>query len=402
MSQNDIFYKKYITYKNKYLRLKKQLGGYQDIEIYQKDDEDLFDMLKDIGDIYNGDIIQTLKNYIWGIMSKELGLARNLYTVDNIELYEKTKTGLYRKLTDKRFDTEPPVTAVWFELKKSVEPSKVPIKIVSGFDPTQPELGQEQKIVNKSGTFNLTIGGTFEGTIINGTQEFDQVRIEKAEGTLTTSDATTVGTINNYKLEGNGKIIYRSGSELEGLFVNGYLVKGTIKTPGGFVSEGIFINNHLNGKGKITSPSATEEGIFKNGELKQGTIKYSSGLTSTGSFINKKLNGNGKKEYVDVSVEEGIFKDDELNGLGRKEINRLGVYEGEFMNGKLVKGKKIIGGYVYEGNFNHTEKLDGENCKITTPDGHVLSGTCINDMVVRGKMINPDGTESIIDHGASK
>ena len=128
------------------------------------------------------------------------------------------------------------------------------------------------------------------------------------------------------------------------------------RTGSGFVYEGNWVDGKACGKGKLTfiwknQIGFVKEGEFKNDELNgQGkwtgyrddgkTISY----IHEGNFTNGKLNGQGKwTGYKDDGktisfIDEGNFTNYALNGQGKETRYRNGevdsVYEGEWVNGK--------------------------------------------------------------------
>jgi len=163
---------------------------------------------------------------------------------------------------------------------------------------------------------------------------------------------------------------------------NGYRI---YKSPNGYIAEGSFINNILNGDGKITYVNGRiVEGKFKNYMLNgEGKIIYASGCISEGFFINNKLNGRGKKTHVTKNgyyIEEGYFFDNKLNGEGKIKYvynDSIVIEEGYFINNKLNgRGiKNYSNGHIEEGIF-----IDGKLNKgiINYPDGNLFEGTYIN------------------------
>lgn len=69
-----------------------------------------------------------------------------------------------------------------------------------------------------------------------------------------------LGSLNNNKPQGVGKIIRANGSYYEGNFVNGVMQgQGKLSTYGGFIYEGEFKNGIARGKGKITYPESVKK-----------------------------------------------------------------------------------------------------------------------------------------------
>lgn len=99
------------------------------------------------------------------------------------------------------------------------------------------------------------------------------------------------GFLGIYKSSGYGKKIF-NGDVIEGFFVNNKLNgEGKLTFADGRVYEGFFVDNKLNGKGKLT---------------------FADGSVIEEFFVDYISNGEGKITFADGSVIEGIFEYDEI------------------------------------------------------------------------------------------
>ena len=162
---------------------------------------------------------------------------------------------------------------------------------------------------------------------------------------------------------GIGTYLFKDNSRAEGKWENGKL-KGKCKIfyASGNYYEGEMINNTKNGNGLYKTQEAEINGIF----------------------LNDTLNGKGKIIFSDKTIHEGIFKNDLLNGLGKIIFPDGSYYEGVFTNNYL-NGKGIYvfkNGDKYEGNFKNNER-HGDGV-IYFLKGGSLKGTWVNDNYISG------------------
>ena len=141
-------------------------------------------------------------------------------------------------------------------------------------------------------------------------------------------------------------------------------------SPSGWICEGEFKDERLNGQGKSISPNGwIEEGEFKDGKLNgQGKCMSADGWINEGEFKDGRLNGQGKCMSPNgYEINEGEFKDGKLNGQG-KRISPNGYEEGEFKDGRLNGQGKVSknGGNFKEGYFI-SGKLYNQKCKKYKP-----------------------------------
>lgn len=91
----------------------------------------------------------------------------------------------------------------------------------------------------------------------------------KSKGTLTYNEGkiTYTGTIVNYRMNGEGKLVYDNGDVYEGGFKNGVFEgQGKFVSNKGWTYEGAFKNGLADGKGTLTTKAKkTYKGTFKQG-----------------------------------------------------------------------------------------------------------------------------------------
>ena len=94
-------------------------------------------------------------------------------------------------------------------------------------------------------------------------------------------------------------------------------------------------------------------GEWKKGEWIQGTLTMEYGEKREGEFIDDELNGEGKITYSDGDIDEGEFKGNELNGEGKRTSKDGHIIEGKFKFGEPYVVHKITykDGTFYEGKF---------------------------------------------------
>ena len=90
-----------------------------------------------------------------------------------------------------------------------------------------------------------------------------------------------------------------------GDFVNGILCKGTVTFVDGHIEEGVRVNGHLNGPGKVTIPGKyVEEGEYDDSRLNgPGKVTFDDGQVQEGNFVNGVL-AKGTVTFVDGHTEE--------------------------------------------------------------------------------------------------
>jgi hypothetical protein len=161
--------------------------------------------------------------------------------------------------------------------------------------------------------------------------------------------------------------------------------KGTINYNKGDVYDGEFRDAEPHGIGKMTyKDGRVVEGIWENGEIAyegelangkphgRGKRIYSNGEVYEGEWKDGKRHGKGTYKWSNGDMYEGEWKNAEEHGRGIKKYSSGSSYEGDWENG-LKQGKgtfKWSDGYVYEGDWNENKKF-GKGIR-KRPDGSVV------------------------------
>ncbi len=348
-------YHKYLKYKNKYLKLKAQLGG-RDVNVYNKINSQLNYQIQ----LDPEDDIYILKNQI---LSK---IGFDNFTVDDIDVYPYKSS---RCTIPKLNEIDPDVSAVCVDVKKRPSVSAmVPKNIKTGIDP------YETPIDGQTGKFFIEDNVIFEGKVFKGIKYFNQrVLLEKAFGKVFDSDGSVYyGLFKNNLLNGPGRIVQFDGVIYQGQFADNQLNgQGKIIIPDGDTYDGAFVDNKLNGEGKISNDYETLSGEFVNNVLVRGEISNANGYFAKGSFVNMLLDGKGIKQYGDGEKQEGYFTQGKLNGQGKITLHNGIIIEGTFSDGeyhgKIIK--TYTDGVIEEATYSHGN-IQGK-IKVTHPDGSV-------------------------------
>lgn len=120
-----------------------------------------------------------------------------------------------------------------------------------------------------------------------------------------------------YRLEGKGVILMKSGEKREGLFKDG----------------------RLNGIGRVLYSNGDEYNGEFNDDKKHGKgvlLLKSKGVEYDGDFINDVKSGNGHEKYVFLNESYfGEFHDDKKEGNGIYTFSNNDTYKGEFKNDQM-------------------------------------------------------------------
>lgn len=196
---------------------------------------------------------------------------------------------------------------------------------------------------------------------------------------LKLKDGSYTGETQNGLRHGKGKFISDSGYILEGTWVNDELQgfgKRIIDSETKYV--GNFKNSLFDGKGEFLLEGLVRvKGNFKGGELHGKTyIKYKSGTIFKGTFNNGKKNGICKYIYTDGSSVTVNFKMD----VGKQILSNGDIYEGDIEEGKFYgQGTlKFANGDSYEGAWKNGKK-HGWGI-LRKADGIKYEGDFKNDM----------------------
>ena len=136
----------------------------------------------------------------------------------------------------------------------------------------------------------------------------------------------------------------------EFIYIKRYDSKGTL------ISEGIFSNGAINGKGKEYDPSWGKlifEGYYLN-NIRNGCGKeyyMIGGLKFDGNYLNGERNGNGKEYFINGKLmTEGEYLNGKKNGKMKEYYDDGNLsFEGEYLEGKKWNGK----GYCKNNNISY-------------------------------------------------
>ena len=211
--------------------------------------------------------------------------------------------------------------------------------------------------------------------------DVNEARQKHGFGTIFTKDSITQGDFREDELNGWGRIAKKNGEIFvckmvdgkpngKGIYKNekGYHYKGEfedgkrtgvgrLKTPK-FLYDGNFLNNKLQGKGKIKflKNGHIYEGDFDRNEMSgYGIFKWKNGDVYEGEMYKGVMEGKGKYIYADGEVYEGNYKNGLKHGFGKIFYTNATQYQGTFKNGyadgegKYIEGNKIRVVYYKDG-----------------------------------------------------
>ncbi len=198
----------------------------------------------------------------------------------------------------------------------------------------------------------------------------------------------------------------------------GSLKKGILSGPGKAILddrtilEGLFKNNKLNGRGKITKLSNGEISETYTGDIVDGEpyghgtqVYYDSGDTTTmyiGEFSNSNWHGKGKMFLYRKNgyfMYEGEFKESNYQGSGVMQRVIKGevqyYFKGNFKGGsKTGYGEERIGMNVYKGEWSQNKK--NGNGTLIFDSTLVYTGQWVNNEFEGiGKRYFPNGTHYV-------
>ena len=181
--------------------------------------------------------------------------------------------------------------------------------------------------------------------------------------------------------------IYKGEIDSEGNY-NGY---GELYLKTGKKYEGIFINNNLNGYGRLIDlfGNICYEGNFKDNQLLDGKGKIikinedGSKIIYKGDIKNMKKEGKGIEENNKEDKKytyQGSFQNDLFEGNGKIIFDKNEFYEGDFKSGKMTGN----GYYKWKDNTSYEgEFLDGKKHGkglFKWPDNSEYEGSYVNNI----------------------
>lgn len=103
----------------------------------------------------------------------------------------------------------------------------------------------------------------------------------------------------------------------------------------GYIYEGSFIHNQIEGKGKLIIPKVgTYEGNFSNGlRSGTGTMLFVNGEKYQGEWSNDQMSGKGTYTFPNGDSYVGQFSNNKYNGTGTYTVKSTGkTYSGTWLN----------------------------------------------------------------------
>eukprot|EP00435_Cladocopium_sp_Y103_P060545 s25_g22.t1 len=193
------------------------------------------------------------------------------------------------------------------------------------------------------------------------------------------------GSLKKGVFHGKGTRTWPNGDRYAGSFKHGMQDgEGTFESAEeGWVYNGQWLQNRMNGRGKVKWPNGIEyDGEWKDGIREgKGKLTWADGSSYKGEFQHNCIEGKGKKTLPDGSWFEGQFHDSELEGRGTFHWPDGTEFEGLWHNSEIVgpgchrfpNGTMITG--VFE---NHG--ATGEGTK-KWKNGCMYTGTLLNNSI---------------------
>ena len=221
------------------------------------------------------------------------------------------------------------------------------------------------------------------------------------------------GYIKNSNYNGKGKLIYPDGKVYEGIFDNGVFINGKVKLNdsefegelenerfkkgkrswnNGYIYEGEFNGDILQGKGKLIGPDNGDiyEGDFDN-NLFHGKGKYIYSKSQNeyeGEFQQGIMKGKGKYTVKDQYIYEGDWDNNLPHGIGKiSNIENTYIFKSAFRYGKMVDEPTYEKGQIEDLNFNLDELvIEHEEMKLNE---HLKSLNIFESQATQYKLENP-------------
>jgi hypothetical protein len=287
---DEIYKKKYLKYKNKYLELK-QKGGF-------------------FSEIFNG-----VTQFLDRLTSEE---KKSICTRPDY-IFEECDNYLQKFKLPPNMTKEGRVVEIekikHIMLNSQKEDS--PIDKIRKIKYTNGDIYSgllENGMPNGRGVMKYKNGDIYEGTFIKG--------IPKGRKEIKSEEGTYFGEVTDNKQNGYGDMTYKSGDKYIGEFKNGYKSgQGIFTYADGSKYTGEFKNNNFDGRGIITYANGEIfDGIFVNGKKNgYGAFKEYSGYTALGNWIDD--NKHGTFKYNDPDGIYVSFSDEEWkNGVEIKQL----------------------------------------------------------------------------------
>ena len=198
------------------------------------------------------------------------------------------------------------------------------------------------------------------------------------------------GTWKENEFHGKGRLEYRDRQMDKGVFIDGYLDKGTttnLKTASGTFTGSIVdgsSNDSLNGQGRLIYSDENEYYVSYDGNWRaglfhgKGVLVFKTGDVYDGEFVCGCFSGVGTFTDADGGVARGLFVDGVL-------------FNGKALNCTLPFGD-VYPFPFYEDPFSFTGPLvdgmlDGHG-KITTPQGGIVEGCFVKGLPYKATATN--------------
>lgn len=238
---------------------------------------------------------------------------------------------------------------------------------------------------------------------------------------------TYKGETSNGKENGQGEVVFNSGTIYTGQFKDGNLVgNATVYFANGDKYVGQVKNWQMEGTGTYITEEAEYTGTLKSNEFYGPiTIKYSNGTKFEGAMNKGSIDGPGKYTFQEGTILSGVFKNQEPQGQMTVLYTDGSKYVGE-MNGFLRNGNgtltwpdgsKYVGQWV--GDKKHGQGAltwkDGSKYTggwkedsyhgfgtLTQSNGGKFTGEWREGMKYNGQIVEYDGNGKLVFQGEIK
>ena len=231
---------------------------------------------------------------------------------------------------------------------------------------------------------------TYDGNFENGKRSGD--------GIVYIQDAMITGTLKDEQFVGPVKMRLRGKEKYAGEIMDGKPNgQGTYTVRNGDNASGQFIDGKLSGKIIINYPvigSTFEgEGTFPGVLNGNGKMMYKNNEIYEGNFVNGLKEGKAVFTMADSTIYETEYVKDQMNGPTKVFRSNGRIIEMTLQNNSVIgiAKSKFPNGMTIESPFILPDKHCGVG-KITMPDGLIIEGNIMNDMIYgKGTIKNKDG-----------
>ena len=167
------------------------------------------------------------------------------------------------------------------------------------------------------------------------------------------------GETKNFLKEGYGEEIKLNTNEIfKGFYKNNSYIYGKYRFKNGSAYNGQFLNNMMNGYGRMLYDNGSYEGYFKNSKKHGiGRFIYKNGDVYEGYYFDDLRDGFGIMKYINGNIYTGTFRKERKSGIGiLKNMIEDMTYSGEFdMN--VMQGWATI----FKNNIKYEGQIVNEN-----------------------------------------